>query len=87
MAGEFFESFVISEIIKGYYNKGVLDPPFYFYRDKDKKEIDVLIEENSTLYPLEVKNTLILKRVILPILMYSIRFECQSGSRRSDMSV
>lgn len=55
MAGEFFESFVVSEVVKSYYNRGVLDPSLYFYRDKDKKEIDLLIEENNTLYPLEIK--------------------------------
>lgn len=55
MAGAFFESFVISEIIKSYYNKGIIDPPLYFYRDKDMNEIDLLIEENGTLYPLEMK--------------------------------
>jgi uncharacterized protein len=55
MAGAFFESFVISEIIKSYYNKGILDLPLYFYRDKDGNEIDVLIEDNGTLYPIEIK--------------------------------
>ncbi len=55
MAGEFFESFVVSEIIKSYYNEGVLDPPLYFYRDKEQNEIDLLIEEGNTLYPLEIK--------------------------------
>ena len=55
MAGAFFESFVIAEIIKSYYNKGIVDPPLYFYRDKDMNEIDLVIEENGTLYPLEMK--------------------------------
>ena len=55
MAGAFFESFVISEIIKSYYNKGIIEPPIYFYRDKDMNEIDLIIEENGTLYPLEMK--------------------------------
>ena len=55
MAGAFFESFIISEIIKSYYNKGVLDLPLYFYRDKDGNEIDLLIEDNGTLYPVEIK--------------------------------
>lgn len=55
MAGAFFESFVVSEIIKSYYNKGILEPPIYFYRDKDMNEIDLLIEENGTLYPIEMK--------------------------------
>lgn len=55
MAGAFFESFVVSEIIKSYYNKGIVEPPLYFYRDKDRNEIDLVIEENGTLYPLEMK--------------------------------
>lgn len=55
IAGAFFESFVVSEIIKSYYNKGVLDPPLYFYRDKEMNEIDLLIEDGGTLYPLEIK--------------------------------
>lgn len=55
MAGAFFESFVISEIIKSYYNRGILEPPLYFYRDRDMNEIDLLIEENGMLFPLEMK--------------------------------
>lgn len=55
MAGAFFESFVVSEIVKSYYNQGILELPLYFYRDKDMNEIDLLIEENGTLYPLEIK--------------------------------
>lgn len=55
MAGAFFETFVISEIIKSYYNKGILELPLYFYRDKDMNEIDLLIEESGTLYPIEMK--------------------------------
>jgi predicted AAA+ superfamily ATPase len=55
MAGAFFESFIVSEIIKSYTNRGVLDLPLYFYRDKNMNEIDLLIEDNGTLYPLEIK--------------------------------
>lgn len=55
MAGAFFESFVISEVIKSYYNKGIVEPPLYFYRDKDMREIDLLIEDGGILYPLEIK--------------------------------
>ncbi len=55
MAGAFFESFVIAEVIKSYYNKGILEPPIYFYRDKDMNEIDLLIEDAGTLYPIEIK--------------------------------
>lgn len=55
MAGAFFETFVIAEIIKSYSNKGILELPLYFYRDNNMNEIDLLIEENGTLYPLEIK--------------------------------
>jgi predicted AAA+ superfamily ATPase len=55
MAGPFFETFVIAEIIKSYYNKGILEPPLYFYRDKDMNEIDLLIEDSVILYPIEMK--------------------------------
>lgn len=55
MAGAFFETFVISEIAKSYYNKGILELPLYFYRDKNMNEIDLLIEDNGMLYPLEIK--------------------------------
>lgn len=55
LAGMFFENFVVSEIIKSFYNCGELNLPIYFYRDKDMKEIDLLIEENGVLYPIEIK--------------------------------
>ncbi len=55
MAGAFFETFVLAEIIKSYYNRGILDLPLYFYRDKNMNEMDLLIENNGTLYPLEIK--------------------------------
>lgn len=56
MAGAFFETYVVSEVIKSFANRGE-DAPIYFYRDKDKIEIDLLIEENNTLYPVEIKKT------------------------------
>jgi len=56
MAGAFFESFVISEIIKSWHNVG-REPSFYFYRDHEGKEIDLLIEEGQVLYPVEIKKS------------------------------
>ena len=56
MAGAIFETFVVSEIVKSYTNCG-LEPPIYFYRDRDKKEIDIVIENNGTLYPVEIKKS------------------------------
>ncbi len=57
MAGNFFVNFVIVEIIKSYYNAGEVRPPIYYYRDKDKKEIDLIIEENGKLHPIEIKKS------------------------------
>jgi predicted AAA+ superfamily ATPase len=57
MWGHIFESFVFAEILKSYYNDGIVNPPLYYYRDMDKKEIDLLIEDGETLYPLEIKAT------------------------------
>lgn len=57
MAGNFFENFVIVEIIKSYYNTGELRPPIYFYRDKEKREIDLIISQNGKLYPIEIKKS------------------------------
>lgn len=57
MSGSFFENYVIVEIIKSYYNSGELRPPVYFYRDKEKREIDLVIEQNGKLYPIEIKKT------------------------------
>ncbi|SCK01870.1 Uncharacterised protein [uncultured Eubacterium sp.] len=54
MAGAFFESYVFSEIYKSYLNSGK-EPPIFYYRDKDKKEIDLLIFQNGTINPIEVK--------------------------------
>jgi len=55
MAGAFFETFIIGEILRSYSNAGILDLPFYFYRDRDGNEIDLLIEDGGTLYPIEIK--------------------------------
>ena len=55
MAGAFFETFVVAEIVKSYYNVGIVDPPIYFYRDKEQNEIDLLIYQDATLYPIEIK--------------------------------
>lgn len=56
MAGALMETYVISEIIKSYIHNG-LSPRMYFYRNKDGKEIDLILEENMTLFPVEIKRT------------------------------
>lgn len=57
MSGAVLETYVLSEILKSYWHNAK-EAPIYFYRDKDKKEIDFIIETNGTLYPIEVKKTM-----------------------------
>ena len=56
MNGALLENFTVSEIVKGYQNAGQ-EPYLWFYRDHDAKEIDLILEENGRLCPLEIKKT------------------------------
>lgn len=56
-AGAFFETFVVAEVLKSYYNAGAYEPPIYYYRDKDGKEVDLIIEQDGIFYPVEIKKT------------------------------
>ena len=53
-AGAFFETFVITEIIKSYFHNGK-NPQINFFRDSDGNEIDLLIYQNGKYYPIEIK--------------------------------
>ena len=57
MSGAILETYVFSEILKSYWHNAK-EAPIYYYRDKDMKEIDFLIEMNSVLYPIEIKKTM-----------------------------
>ena len=56
MSGALLENFTVSEIMKSYQNAG-LEPYINYYRDRDAKEIDVIIEGDGRLCPLEIKKT------------------------------
>lgn len=56
MNGALLENFTVSEIVKNYQNDGK-EPFIHYYRDKDAKEIDVLLEADGKLSPLEIKKT------------------------------
>ncbi len=56
MARAMLETYVVAEIIKSYLHHG-RTLRIYFYRDKEKREIDLIIEENGKLYPIEIKKT------------------------------
>ncbi|MBI1812956.1 DUF4143 domain-containing protein, partial [Candidatus Peregrinibacteria bacterium] len=54
MSGPLFETFVVGEIIKSYFLRG-LPPPITFFRDKEGHEVDLLIEADGALHPFEIK--------------------------------
>lgn len=56
MNGALLENYTVSEIIKSYQCSGI-SPYIYYYRDRDAKEIDVIIERDGKLHPLEIKKT------------------------------
>ena len=56
MSGAILETWILCELLKSWEHNG-LRAPFYYYRDADKKEIDLLIVRDGTVYPLEFKKT------------------------------
>lgn len=57
-SGQIFENYIISEIIKSYTNNGYdAHRHLYYYRDKEKREIDLLIGYNNVIYPVEIKKS------------------------------
>jgi len=54
MSGALFETFVFGEIVKSWHNQG-RRPAFHYYRDKDGREIDLLISHDGRLWPVEIK--------------------------------
>ena len=55
-SGHYLETYIISEIIKSYNSNGQ-EPKISYYRDKEKNEIDLIIEKNNKIYPFEIKKT------------------------------
>jgi len=56
MKGAILENYVVSEIMKSYLNNGKA-PFMYYYRDKDAKEIDIVLEHDGMLNPIEIKKS------------------------------
>ncbi|CAL4869632.1 putative protein (plasmid) [Asticcacaulis sp. MM231] len=57
MSGAILETYMMAEILKSYWNRGKAGH-FYFYRDRDQKEIDLIISQDGMLYPIEFKKTM-----------------------------
>ena len=56
MSGAFLETWVVSEILKSWWHNGKR-APLHYYRDKDTKEVDLLIHQDGIIYPVEVKKS------------------------------
>lgn len=56
MNGVILENYVVAEIRKTYLNCGK-DPYMYYYRDKDAREIDIILEHDGVLNPIEIKKS------------------------------
>ncbi len=56
MSGAFFETFVVTEIFKSHLHNGRV-PSLYFLRDSNRVEIDLLLERDGVLHPIEIKKT------------------------------
>ena len=60
LSGNYYETYVVSEILKSFLNAGfdpdlASDKQLYYYRDRDQKEIDLIIENALGIYPIEIK--------------------------------
>lgn len=55
-SSEFFETWVVTEIYKSYANKGIV-PPLYYLRNFNGKEIELIIWQNGTAYPIAIKKS------------------------------
>jgi hypothetical protein len=56
MSGPSLESWIVAELLKSYWHNG-RRPPFYYYRDKDQREVDLLLLQDGIIYPLEIKKS------------------------------
>ena len=54
MSGALLKNYTVAEIIKTYQNAGQ-EPFLYYYRDKDAREIDLILERDGKLFPIEIK--------------------------------
>ena len=56
MSGAILETWMFSEILKSYWHHGQ-EAHLWFYRDRDQREVDLLIERDGRLHPVEFKKT------------------------------
>jgi predicted AAA+ superfamily ATPase len=56
MSGAVLETWILGELLKGYWSHG-REAPFFYYRDRDRREVDLLIVQDGRIHPLEFKKS------------------------------
>lgn len=56
MGGALLETYAVVEVLKSWWNRG-REPPVYYYRDKDGKEVDLLLVQDRSIHPVEIKKS------------------------------
>jgi hypothetical protein len=56
LSGPILETWIMAEVLKSFWHAG-RQPPATYYRDKDQREIDLLLVQDGIAYPLEIKKT------------------------------
>lgn len=82
MSGAILETFMMIELLKSYWHLGKA-AYFYFYRDRDQREVDLLIEQDNQLYPVEFKKTAspsLSASKYLPAALYNLDRPIASGA-------
>ena len=57
MSGAILETYVVGEIVKSYLHNGI-EPAIWMYRDANQNEVDIILEQNGSLYPIEIKKSM-----------------------------
>jgi hypothetical protein len=61
MRGAIFETHVVAEVLKSWWHRA-RNPPIYFYRDRDGREIDLVFDVDGKLWPVEIKHAATVRR-------------------------
>jgi hypothetical protein len=61
MRGAIFETHVVAEVLKSWWHRA-RNPPIFFYRDRDGREIDLVFDVDGKLWPVEIKHAATVRR-------------------------
>jgi hypothetical protein len=82
LRGALFENYVMAEVAKAYTHRRI-EPPLYYWRDRSGHEVDLIIEQDGLLWPVEIKSGQTLSRS----LMDGLRWWCRQSDTPNDRSI